>query len=592
MAFVGFITRKEQDTGVHLRAKIVTPSKKNYGYKEFPVRVKADALDDYSCCVIDHNTTKKNLEKNTLDDLRESITGMTQYRGANGTKIEYTIERKEGVAPNSAGDINKYLDAEGKIIARPKFSEDSTANVSGYITVTVTKGEAKVSSKLPITVKGMTAEEVLANRDIYKGNDPKAFLWSLIKGDNEEYDKKGYLKIKSPLMFSNAEDIMNENLANLSVTHLKCVWTIEKDGLGTRMANDTTNFGHEGTPSLYKITPSTGTGSFYSRIGIEGDDKGKLYLPSYTSIIKSGLYSDYRAFPQGASDANAIRDYRFILGRSKETDEYNTDGLLAEDVLIIQAVLSLGAVKLDPIRFECATQSAPLTTQEFSSEFLDKIVFIHLQQELNSEANKFTYTPGTAITEKGIQVPTNPATNSRAKAVTISVPGMDYFANLTQEEYDLLAIKQGMIKNILEFTSEPKVYACPDDQSANFETVSAGYERAKQLFCTESGADGPESGFTQFSKFAYDNPGPTNPGSSEENKDYMRVAKILIGRISGDVPSTDDTGLCLADFVLATPSIMNRKKFVVKFSYRIGNMGGGATITKTVAQPFIFRRIT
>ncbi len=587
MAFVGFITRKEQDTGVHLRAKIVTPSKKNYGYKEFPVRVKADALDDYSCCVIDHNTTKKNLEKNTLDDLRESITGMTQYRGANGTKIEYTIERKEGVVPNSNDDINKYLDAEGKIISRPKYSSDGTADVTGYIVVVVTKGEAKVSSKLPITVKGMTAEEVLANRDIYNQNDPKTFLWNLIKGSNSDYQNKGYLKIRSDLMFSRAEDISNDNLAKLSTEKLKCVWEIVSDGLGSRMASDTENFGKDGHTSLYDIgvdgAPS------YSRIGFNGADKGKIYLPPYTSIINSGLYNEGHAFVQTSSTSGAIDDYRFIVGRSQENDAYDNNGMIDVDKIVIKATISLGDVSIEPIIYECATQSAPLTTQELA-KFLDSVIYVSFVQAGNPASNqKILYGESNgAVTEKSIKVPTDPSSNATAKPVTITVPGQDYFISLPRAEYEKLALTQECMSGVVTFGNNgaPVAYECPDNQSANFETVSSTYQNCESMFCNDDGTQGSSTGFKQFSRNAFN-----NTSDPDDAVDYMRVASIPIGKNVGSAPGQDSVGLCLADWILSS-NAPNRKKFVVKFSYKIRSIGNGAAITKTIAQPFIFVKST
>lgn len=170
MSFIGLVTRKDKDTGVNLLAKVVTPSKKKSGKKAFKVKVKANALDDFSCCVIDHATAKNNIENS--QDLSAVMNDFNfTYNGINGTNISYRL-----VDTTNPG-ISAYITEDGKLLNRPKFGDSV---VSGYIEITVTKNEAQVQSRIIITLQPLTAEEILNDPDII--ND--VLLWNYIRNGN------------------------------------------------------------------------------------------------------------------------------------------------------------------------------------------------------------------------------------------------------------------------------------------------------------------------------------------------------------------------------------------------------------------------
>jgi len=153
MSFIGLVTRKEKDTGVSLMAKVVTKNKTKSAKKIFKVKVKANALDDFSCCVIDHATAVNKI--NTAQDMN----GLTNdvifsYNGINGTTITYRII--DIVAPL----LSDYLGEDGKITNRPKYGE---GNAAGYVEITVSKNEASLTSRIAATVKSITAQEVLSD---------------------------------------------------------------------------------------------------------------------------------------------------------------------------------------------------------------------------------------------------------------------------------------------------------------------------------------------------------------------------------------------------------------------------------------------
>lgn len=170
MSFIGLVTRKEEDTGVSLIAKVVTPSKKKSAKKTFKVKVKANNLDDFSCCVIDHATAKNNIESS--QDLSAVVNDFEfVYNGVNGTNIAYRL------IDTTTPGISSYITEDGKLSHRPKFGDKT---VSGYVEITVTKGEAQVQSRIIITLQPLTAEEILNDNNIISD----ALLWNFIRNGN------------------------------------------------------------------------------------------------------------------------------------------------------------------------------------------------------------------------------------------------------------------------------------------------------------------------------------------------------------------------------------------------------------------------
>lgn len=170
MSFIGLVTRKEEDTGVSLVAKVVTPSKKKSAKKTFKVKVKANNLDDFSCCVIDHATAKSAIEGS--QDLSAVVNDFEfVYNGVNGTSIAYKL------IDTTTPGISSYITEDGKLSHRPKFGDNT---VSGYIEITVSKGEAQVQSRIIITLQPLTSEEILNDSNIISD----AVLWNYIRNGN------------------------------------------------------------------------------------------------------------------------------------------------------------------------------------------------------------------------------------------------------------------------------------------------------------------------------------------------------------------------------------------------------------------------
>ena len=221
MSFIGLVTRKEKDTGVSLLAKVVTQSKNKSAKKVFKVKVKANALDDFSCCVIDHATVVNKI--NTTQDMSELTNDVIfSYNGINGTTITYRI-----IDINSPL-LSAYLGEDGKVNGRPRYGE---GDASGYIEITVSKNEASLTSRIAATVKSVTAEEVLSDTTFTQSG-----LWSSIRGLNDSYQQgsewSGHNNISNPLTL-----IASKEISTMSVEPVNIEWSVVDNTLTVASAS-------------------------------------------------------------------------------------------------------------------------------------------------------------------------------------------------------------------------------------------------------------------------------------------------------------------------------------------------------------------
>lgn len=304
MSFIGIVTRKEQDTGVTLEAKIVTPNKKKATRQRFKVKVKKTGLTDYECCVIDQATIRNKLNKQQdLTAIKNDIN--FTYNGENGTTVEYKIENI------GSPEITQYIGDDGKIISRPLYG-DSDAN--GYIVMTVKKGKESLSTKIRIAIKQNVAQEVLNNIAITE----KA-LWNSICGKNAEWNSSeassGHKNIFYDLnLISSSNDLLPEykNIINsLTKTPISIKWTITDNARNSVITEDRIN------------------------------ESGKIFIPSYKDACTL-LNTNTKAH---LIDSSAFKRRIRI------------------DDLILKATLTLGT-ESKQITFDCSTCSKYITNEE------------------------------------------------------------------------------------------------------------------------------------------------------------------------------------------------------------------------------------
>ncbi len=193
MSFKGIVTRKDEDTGVNLLAKIVTPNKKKSTKKVFSVKVKANSLSDFECCVIDVSAARSKIASGiNIVDVRSDIP--MSYYGENGTTISYKIIDVDNGKPK----LSKYLKSDGKINGRPRYGE---GDATGFIEIEAQKNAAKTSTRISVTILETSATEVLFN-DTYFTH---AIVWNIIRKTNAAYSSdetsSGHKNIKADLDF-------------------------------------------------------------------------------------------------------------------------------------------------------------------------------------------------------------------------------------------------------------------------------------------------------------------------------------------------------------------------------------------------------
>lgn len=193
MSFKGIVTRKDEDTGVNLLAKIVTPNKKKSTKKIFSVKVKANSLSDFECCVIDLATARSKIISGiNTTDVRSDVP--MSYYGENGTTISYKIIDVDTGKPK----LSKYLKSDGKISGRPKYGE---GDATGFIEIETKKNAAKTSTRISVTVLQTSATEVLYDNTYFT----PAIVWNIIRKTNAAYStddsSSGHKNIKADLDF-------------------------------------------------------------------------------------------------------------------------------------------------------------------------------------------------------------------------------------------------------------------------------------------------------------------------------------------------------------------------------------------------------
>lgn len=446
--FIGFVTRKDKDTGVNLLAKIVTPNKKRSLLKLVRVKVKANALDDYSCCVIDHAAMKKIIEDSQdLEAVSESFQFL--YNGEHGTSISYSIEPSD-----SDSRITDFLSEDGTLSGRPKYSPTGAADAVGYIRVTVTKNDAEVSSRIMVHIKGMSADEVLNSDKVYSktSGSLSEFLWNKIKGQNESHANTGYQSIMHQLEFNNAKSIyVNE----VSDTPISCVWSIDLDEVGDYMKNNPTKFPNSDL-SMYTLPAGSG-----SRICIDPEDAdyGKVILPTYKDCA-SAFTNNQWAQLMPISGGNEVRNRNFRIGK------YDSTATNAR--LKLRATLTLGDAKPINVVYNCATVSKYMSNSEVV-QFIKDIMQIKIN-------DNFIPTGGSPVE---IPVPDMSVASGSVTEYKISIFGNGHFTNLSATQYEQLRLEPTTLTNAVALKGNPALYKLEADGTIS---TTQEYDVASTLF--------------------------------------------------------------------------------------------------------------
>ena len=328
MSFVGLVTRKEKDTGVSLMAKVVTESKIKFAKKAFKVKVKANALSNFSCCVLDHEAVVNKI--NQSQDMGNIISDIVlSYNGVNGTTIAYRILDIE--TPN----LSDFMTNDGKVSGRPKFGE---GNASGYIEVTVSKEDANLVSRVFASVKSTTANEVLNDVTF-----SQMALWGAIRGTNDSYiqgsEWSGHNNVMNSLNLIDSIDI-----DTLSVTPVDVTWSTRDDTL-----------------------------SYASALGVYTETR----MNAGTGAISRCAYKDACKLVDGINGITI----KVIAGASASDTLQNRVRIGG---ITLTATLTLGAV-IKNVVFNCSTVSKYLTNAEVMDVVLSNITLFRNDFATNIE---------------------------------------------------------------------------------------------------------------------------------------------------------------------------------------------------------------
>ncbi len=313
MSFVGLVTRKEKDTGVSLMAKVVTESKNRFARQTFKVKVKANVLDDFTCCVIDHETLVDTI--NNAQDMSAIISDVTlSYNGINGTSISYKIIDIDSPL------LSTYMTVDGKVSSRPKFGEGDAV---GYLEVTVAKGESSVVSRILTSVSSISAIEVL-NSAVFT----QSSLWSIIKGSNGSYQQGSEWSGHNNIMYD-LSLLTSVNVTSMSITPVTLSWSVVDNTL-----------------------------SYASAMNIYDTNR----VNSSTGVVTRPNYKDSCVLIDAVSGVTI----KLITADNTLTNRVRIGGLT------LTASLSLGEATKDVV-FNCATVSKYLTNAEVLDVVLGNI---------------------------------------------------------------------------------------------------------------------------------------------------------------------------------------------------------------------------
>lgn len=250
-SYVGIVTRQDVQTGVTLRAKIVTPTGNKFAFQDFKTMVKNYGISDLQACILDLNTATGLLSEKGITNITGNITSAMPSQGEHGTTIVYTYES----AGNS--EITDYISEAGVIKKRPLYGEPA---VTGKLVITVSKGKEAVNSKLDIVISPYSLGEILEEA-------VDMISWDDIRGLNamESMDStSGTKNVMSKLnLITEIQDVPG-TLKPVTVT-----WTVsdsvqataEAQGLytGARIDITTGNVSRPDYVAAYKLYETLGT---------------------------------------------------------------------------------------------------------------------------------------------------------------------------------------------------------------------------------------------------------------------------------------------------------------------------------------------
>ena len=197
MSFTLKPNNRKNRAGATLIAKIVSPDKQDFAYREYPVLLHEQALTDQEAVIRDKQQVDAIISSsnsfwneqpgvipddslgNPLYVKTESIKGLTTAltSATNGSTIDppkFTVQTLDG---------EQIISDNGEIKFRPKYKGDDTLDFMTTMTIDVHKGDVKETYTQDIIIPAWTKEEIAGDLESITG----AQLWELIKGQNGDH---------------------------------------------------------------------------------------------------------------------------------------------------------------------------------------------------------------------------------------------------------------------------------------------------------------------------------------------------------------------------------------------------------------------
>lgn len=175
MSFVGIVHRKEQDVGVTLQAKVLSPNKLKATTKNYKVTIKGTPTSLYERALQDvtyaKNTLLANLAYDT-SDVSATFGTFIPNQGPNGSIITFSVEDGKGFP------FTEVFDQTGRFIARPGVGDvTSEGNIRFVATITENGVTESVETSLKVSCDPMVP-------DVFYEVFGEEQIWNIVKGSN------------------------------------------------------------------------------------------------------------------------------------------------------------------------------------------------------------------------------------------------------------------------------------------------------------------------------------------------------------------------------------------------------------------------
>lgn len=315
MSFILKPNNRKNRSGSTLIAKIVSPDKKDFIYKEYPVLVQEQTLTDQEAVIRDMQQLDAILSganvnwANITEEIKELSVALKS--ATNGSTIDpptFTIQ--------NMGDL-EIVSKDGKITNRPKYDGEDSTDFSSTMNIKIHKGDVEEIFSKDFVVPAYTAQEIVEKITSYLGDN---IFWNYIKGNNNSSTK-----IFSDLAQPSVTAILNQsglytminmdkpaNIPTLSFEYPEFYTTplLNSEGKYTRPDSDDIY----GKDSLYNIEPVTDTNAY--DIGIANYNSDKNYGLTVAYAFSSKKASENKIVGtfelDEATASTEIKDVAFI----------------------------------------------------------------------------------------------------------------------------------------------------------------------------------------------------------------------------------------------------------------------------------------